>query len=89
MGSGSDNISSFTIEGCYFIKKRRICMIKKYQPGTDNTSKKIKHRECIDLKWNTHRHQFEGTYLILSNEFNMDKFELKFERPLDDVCESV
>jgi hypothetical protein len=88
-GSGSDDVGSFTIDGIYSIETRRIGLTKQYQRGTGNPSKNYGHPVTIQLTWNAHSLQFEGKYYAVTLEYNEDKFELKFERTLSDVCEAV
>ena len=88
-GSGSDDIGSFIIDGYYNTKQRRQKLIKKYQADTDNPSKKNKRVVILTVQWNMHSRQFEGTYEALTKTYSRNKFELKFVRALNDVCESV
>ena len=78
-GSGSDDIGTFTIDGTYSVKTRRIGLTKKYQVGTGNPSENLGHQVTIQLTWNAQNNQFEGKWYVQTSKYHgEDKFELKF-----------
>ncbi len=84
-GSGSDDVGSFTIDGIYSIKTRRIGLTKRYLRGTGNPSANFGHQVTIQLTWNAKNHQLEGIYYVITTKYDENKFELKFDRTLSDV----
>ncbi len=80
VGSGSDDIGAFTIDGTYSIQTRRLYLTKKYQPDTGDRSKTLGHQVIIQLVWNTQHNQFEGTWYVQTGAYHSEnKFQLKFD----------
>ncbi len=78
-GSGSDDVGTFTVDGTYSVKTRRIGLTKTYQAGTGNRSKNLGHQVTIQLAWNAQNNQFEGKWYIQTSKYRgEDKVELKF-----------
>jgi hypothetical protein len=80
MGSGSDDIGSFTIDGIYSIQTYRIGLTKIYQEGTGNPTENFGHLHVvtIQLTWNKRKRQFEGKYYVVKPKYDEGRFKLKF-----------
>lgn len=66
-GSGWDNVGSFTIAGTYSEQTRRIGLKKYYRASTGNKRENSGHKVVIQLVYNAHTNQFEGTWYIKFN----------------------
>jgi len=84
-GSGSDDVGSFTIDGIYSIKTRRIGLTKKYQLGTGDSSENFGHQVTIQLIWNAKNRQLEGKYYVVTAHSQENKFVLRFYRTPSNV----
>lgn len=80
IGSGSDDVGEFTIDGIYSNQTYRVGLTKQYQAGTGNPFENLGHQVIIQLTWNVENYRFEGKWYVQTNKFyGEDKFELKFE----------
>jgi hypothetical protein len=81
-GSGSDDVGTFTVDGTYSVKSRRMGLTKTYQAGTGNPSENLAHQVTIQLTWNAQNNQFEGKWYVQTHKYRgEDKFELKHDGP--------
>jgi hypothetical protein len=78
-GSGTDYIGTFTIDGVYSVKTRRMGLTKQYAVGTSNSLQNLGHISTYQVTWNSESQQFEGKWYVHTVKCKDEgKFELKF-----------
>jgi hypothetical protein len=74
--SDTDDFSTYSLNGTYSLKTRRIGLTQTHELNMDSSTK---HTVLIDLICNAKTEQFEGKWYEQRNKIQ-DKFELKFEK---------
>jgi hypothetical protein len=81
MGSGSDHVGAFTINGIYSRETNRLDLTKTYESSTDDSSQNLERQVTIQLIWNTQERQFEGKWSVQTGIYHHNAvFEYKLSR---------
>jgi hypothetical protein len=80
IGSGSDDVGVFTIDGIYSTEKNQIDLTIIYQRSTDDLTENLGHQITIQVTWNTPNGQFEGKWFVQTNtQRDEGEYALKFK----------
>ncbi|CAF3801621.1 unnamed protein product [Rotaria sp. Silwood1] len=85
-GNGTDDVGSFDVTGSYSTDDNCMTLQKKYKRGTGDPRENLGHEVKIDLKWNDQTQQFEGQWIVRTENYSgQDKFELKLRQHIESV----
>ena len=79
-GYGTDDVGSFTATGSYVENDPHLSLIKYYKHGTGDPQENLGHTVKIDLVWNDHERNFDGTWFVKTVKYTgKGRFQLQLK----------